>query len=313
MSRWFILPLLAVAAFAQQADTKKADAKTPDSKENVQLPPEEDTAAIPEQYSFNPVKSKRDVSVGEFYFKKGDYKGAAQRFTSATKWNDGNAEAWLRLGETREKQQDADAAREAYRTVFAIGSECEECRGSEEETGEVEVTAWKSWTGGSARATLLLLVCGIAYSAPKTRLAEVENIAPSSYRVDLTLDPEKGTFSGAVSIQMDVKQAVDTIWLNQEQIQIQSAVVTAGGRFDYHSDGCGGRRFCGAEAGIGAAERAGYLDDSLHGRGEREEHGGDFPAAGERQLVHLYAVRSRPTRGRRFPASTSRLTRRRGN
>jgi Flp pilus assembly protein TadD len=120
MSRWSILLLLAATAAAQQSDTKKPDSKGQDSKENVQLPPEEDAAAIPEQYSFNPVKSKRDVSVGEFYFKKGDYKGAAQRFTSATKWNDGNAEAWLRLGETKEKQQDADGAREAYERFLQL-------------------------------------------------------------------------------------------------------------------------------------------------------------------------------------------------
>jgi alanyl aminopeptidase len=76
----------------------------------------------------------------------------------------------------------------------------------------------------------LFLVCSVGYAAPKTRLAEVQNIAPTSYRVDLTLDPEKSTFSGSILIQMDIKQAVDTIWLNQERIQIQSAVVTSGGR-----------------------------------------------------------------------------------
>ena len=64
-----------------------------------QLPPEEDKAKIQQQYSFNPVKSNKDVTVGEFYFKKGDFKAAAGRFREATKWNDGNAEAWLRLGD----------------------------------------------------------------------------------------------------------------------------------------------------------------------------------------------------------------------
>jgi len=97
-------------AFAQSQTTNKSDSKS----EDVQLPPEEDAAAIPEQYSFNPVKSKRDVEVGNLYFKKGDYKGAASRYETAVKWNDGNADAWLRLGETREKQQNFKGAREAY-------------------------------------------------------------------------------------------------------------------------------------------------------------------------------------------------------
>jgi Flp pilus assembly protein TadD len=122
MSRWYLVLMLVAGAAAQQPDTKKPESKDakPPSKEDVQLPPEEDTAAVPEQYSFNPVKSKRDVSVGEFYLKKGDYKGAALRFTTATKWNDANAEAWLRLGETREKQQDAKAAREAYERYLQL-------------------------------------------------------------------------------------------------------------------------------------------------------------------------------------------------
>src|SRR3954451_3317268 len=119
MSRWSIVLMLAAAAAAQQPDTKKPESK-PESKGEVQLPPEEDTSAQPEQYSFNPVKSKRDVAVGEFYYKKGDYKGAAQRFISATKWNDGTAEAWLRLGETREKQQDPKGAREAYERCLQL-------------------------------------------------------------------------------------------------------------------------------------------------------------------------------------------------
>src|SRR5580693_6942906 len=79
-----------------------------------QLPPEEDKAKIQQQYSFNPVKSNKDVTVGEFYFKKGDFKAAAGRFREATKWNDGNAEAWLRLGDAEDKKHDAKGARAAW-------------------------------------------------------------------------------------------------------------------------------------------------------------------------------------------------------
>ena len=54
------------------------------------------------------------MSVGEFYYKKSDFKAAAGRFREATRWNDGNAEAWLRLGDAEEKMNDAKAAREAW-------------------------------------------------------------------------------------------------------------------------------------------------------------------------------------------------------
>ena len=85
-----------------------------------QLPPEEDKAKIQQQYSFNPLKSKKDVTVGEFYFKKGDFKAAAGRFREATKWNDGNAEAWLRLGDAEDKMKDSKAAQAAWKKYLEL-------------------------------------------------------------------------------------------------------------------------------------------------------------------------------------------------
>lgn len=104
MSRWWIgLAFCAIAA-GQQAP----------APEEGQLPPEEDKAAQPRVYGFNPLQSKKEATVGEFYFKKGDYRAAAGRFSEATKWNSGNADAWLRLGDAQEKLKDLKAAREAY-------------------------------------------------------------------------------------------------------------------------------------------------------------------------------------------------------
>ncbi len=80
-----------------------------------QLPPADDKAKAPaEEYAFNPVKSKKAVEIGEFYFKKGDFRAAAGRFQEATKWNDSNGQAWLRLGDAEEKMNDAKSARAAW-------------------------------------------------------------------------------------------------------------------------------------------------------------------------------------------------------
>ena len=79
-----------------------------------QEPPEENESLKPEEYTFNPLKSKKEVQTGNFYFKKHSYRAAANRFLSATRWNPQNSEAWLRLGEAREKQGDVKAAREAW-------------------------------------------------------------------------------------------------------------------------------------------------------------------------------------------------------
>ena len=48
------------------------------------------------------------------------------------------------------------------------------------------------------RWLIMLLPAGVASAAPKTRLAEIQNIEPKSYWADLTLDPEKITFPGAI-------------------------------------------------------------------------------------------------------------------
>src|SRR4051812_47426277 len=81
-------------------------AQTPPPKPvEPQLPPEEDVGDVPKEYAFNPVQSKREVEVGLQYFHKGNYKAAANRFSEATKWNDGNADAWLRLAEAEEKKK----------------------------------------------------------------------------------------------------------------------------------------------------------------------------------------------------------------
>ena len=90
------------------------------SQSQDELPPDEDVREAPKQYSFNPLQSKKEVSVGNFYFKKGDFKAAAGRYREATKWNDGNGEAWMRLGEAEERRENPKAARDAYKKFLEL-------------------------------------------------------------------------------------------------------------------------------------------------------------------------------------------------
>jgi tetratricopeptide (TPR) repeat protein len=126
----FLTLAFAAVAPAQQPqppkEQPKAGANLPPDENQVspdQLPPEEDKANIQQQYSFNPVRSNKDVTVGEFYFKKGDFKAAAGRFREATKWNDGNAEAWLRLGDAEARMKDTKAAQEAWKKYLQLAPE----------------------------------------------------------------------------------------------------------------------------------------------------------------------------------------------
>src|SRR5580658_10024138 len=117
MSRWSIAAVFAVwgaAAFGQQAPP------SPAAEDQVQLPPEEDKSGAPKEYKFNPLQSKKEITVGEEYFKKGNFRAAANRFREATNWNGGNSEAWLRLGEAEEKNRDPKAAIQAYEKYLQL-------------------------------------------------------------------------------------------------------------------------------------------------------------------------------------------------
>jgi tetratricopeptide (TPR) repeat protein len=107
--------LMALPVFAT------AQQKPPEQQE--QAPPEEDEAEKPTEYSFNPLQADKDVRIGNYYFHKGNYRAAAQRYREATKWNGSLAEAYLRLGEAEEKQRDRSAAREAYEKFVELAAD----------------------------------------------------------------------------------------------------------------------------------------------------------------------------------------------
>src|SRR5579875_504913 len=77
---------------------------------------------------------------------------------------------------------------------------------------------------------LFSLAAFAAEQPPKLRLAEVEKAAPTSYKAELTLDPGKNTFSGSILINLDLPEPLQTLWLNQEKITVQSATLNAGGK-----------------------------------------------------------------------------------
>jgi tetratricopeptide (TPR) repeat protein len=123
MSRWLsALALIAFAAFAEDPQ-KKDPKKEPAKQEEEQPPPDEDAAASAKVYAFNPLQAQKEMRTGEFYFKKGSYRAASTRFREATKWNPGSAEAWLRLGDSAEKQNDEKTAAEAYSKYLQLQPE----------------------------------------------------------------------------------------------------------------------------------------------------------------------------------------------
>jgi tetratricopeptide (TPR) repeat protein len=126
MSRRWILPLAFVlAAGAQQPPARKENSPAPQQQQE-QAPPEEDESLVPKEYSFNPLQAAKELKVGNYYFKKGSYRAAAQRYNEATKWDGTLAEAYLRLGEAKEKQHDKKAAAEAYAKYLELAPDAKD-------------------------------------------------------------------------------------------------------------------------------------------------------------------------------------------
>ncbi len=116
------------------------------------------------------------------------------------------------------------------------------------------------------------MICGVAFAAdqpPKLRLSEVQNVQPKSYDADLTLDPAKTTFSGTITIRMEFPQPLQTLWLNQAKLHIDSAELEAGGKKLAAKTVPGGDDFVGLH--FDSAIPAGAAAVTLHYTGIVEE------------------------------------------
>lgn len=105
----------------------KDDAKNhPSSKaalENLDIPlaPDNaDTSGIQEFHPWNPMKALKDIEVGDFYFKRKNYKAALERYKEALYYKDGDALASFRLAACQEKLGDKAEAKKFYEQYLKI-------------------------------------------------------------------------------------------------------------------------------------------------------------------------------------------------
>jgi len=121
VTRAVLLSLLLALPLAAQQPKPPAP---PPAQE--QEPPEEDPDLKPKEYSFNPLEASRNITAGNFYFKKGNFRAASRRYLEASKWDPTSAEAELRLGEADEKLRNFTEAREAYEKFITLSSDGKE-------------------------------------------------------------------------------------------------------------------------------------------------------------------------------------------
>ena len=100
----------------------KGDAKNhPDSKSVVaDLESADNPSDVQEFHPWNPMKAMKDVEVGDYYFKRKNYRGALDRYKDALYWKENDAIASFRLAVCQEKLGDKAEARKYYEQYLKI-------------------------------------------------------------------------------------------------------------------------------------------------------------------------------------------------
>jgi tetratricopeptide (TPR) repeat protein len=122
------------------------DAKAhPDSKSAVEdlTPTPPPASDVQEFHPWNPMKASKDIQVGDFYYKRGNYKAALDRYKEALYYKENDAVATYRLAVCQEKLGDKDEARknfEQYLKILPEGPYAKEARASLGKLGKKQST-----------------------------------------------------------------------------------------------------------------------------------------------------------------------------
>lgn len=81
---------------------------------------EPDTTGVQELRPWNPMKAMKDVEVGDFYFKRRNYRAALDRYKEALYYKDNDATASFRLAQCQEKLGDKQEAQKYYQQYLKI-------------------------------------------------------------------------------------------------------------------------------------------------------------------------------------------------
>ena len=82
--------------------------------------PDEPEEAVEPEFAFNPIQAQKEMQIGDFYSRRKSYRAAAARYERATKWQPDLAEAYFKLGESREKLDQPEAALAAYQKYLEL-------------------------------------------------------------------------------------------------------------------------------------------------------------------------------------------------
>jgi tetratricopeptide (TPR) repeat protein len=88
--------------------------------EDLDIPENIEVSGVQEFHPWNPMKALKNIEVGDFYFKRKNYKAALERYKEALYYKDGDALASFRLAVCQEKLGDKADARKYYEQYLKI-------------------------------------------------------------------------------------------------------------------------------------------------------------------------------------------------
>lgn len=135
--RWFALLSLALSAilWAQDVPQQKPgepprsdiESSSNDTKIDTHPPtndakdhPNSDVGDVMEFHPFDPHKAMKAIEVGDYYYRRENYRAAASRYEEALVWKPKDADATFKLAQALEKLKLYDEARENYSDFLKI-------------------------------------------------------------------------------------------------------------------------------------------------------------------------------------------------
>ena len=101
-------------------DHPESDSALHEAEDAAGLYEGDEIGGVQEFRAWNPHKAEKDVEVGDFYFKRKNYRAALDRYREALYYKYDDAVAMFRLGVCQEKIGEGEEARKAYQSYLRI-------------------------------------------------------------------------------------------------------------------------------------------------------------------------------------------------
>jgi tetratricopeptide (TPR) repeat protein len=106
--------------------TQPSTATKPGAAIDPSVPPpppydaETEEPAAPEEPKYDPLAAEKNIEVGSFYLKQGNYDAALERFRDAARLHPGYAKPYLMMAEAYERKKDFPEAIKAYQQTLHL-------------------------------------------------------------------------------------------------------------------------------------------------------------------------------------------------